>query len=80
MTPRPSPRRARRPRAGSGVGRIAHDLNNLLMAIIGNCDLLERGALDAGDAVRAIRAAAASAGDLSEALAALDACSPVPRL
>ena len=51
---------------GSGPGRLAHDLNNLLMAIVGSWDLLERGALETGDAVRAIRAAAESAAHLAE--------------
>jgi len=64
---------------GRGPGRIAHDLNNLLMAIVGNCDLLERGAMETGDAVRAIRAAAESAGHLAEALEALESSSRVPR-
>ena len=56
----------------SGVVRIAHDFNNVLMAILGHCDLLERGAEGSTDAVREIRAAAEAAAGLTRELMAVD--------
>lgn len=52
-------------RAGA---RIAHDFNNILMAIVGHCDLLERGVVDASEAVREIRSAAESGARLAREL------------
>ena len=53
--------------------RIAHDFNNLLMAILGHCDLLERGAEGSNDAVTEIRTAAETAAGLTRELMAVAA-------
>jgi hypothetical protein len=71
--PRPAPVRIVRKRPSkTGVVRIAHDFNNVLMAILGHCDLLERGAEGSTDAVREIRAAAETAAGLTRKLIAVD--------
>jgi signal transduction histidine kinase len=71
--PRPSAVRIARKRSSrNGVVRIAHDFNNVLMAILGHCDLLERGAEGSTDAVREIRAAAETAAGLTRELIAVD--------
>jgi len=53
-----------------GVVRIAHDFNNALTAILGHCDLLERGTEGSGDAAREIRSAAEAAAVLTRELVA----------
>jgi signal transduction histidine kinase len=73
-----APLRRAGPAHAGALGRIAHDLNNLLMTIVGHCDLLERGALEPADAVRSIRAAAESAAVLTDRLARTDS-SRAPR-
>ena len=59
--------------------RIAHDFNNILMAIVGHCDLLERGLVDASEAAREIRGAAESGARLArELLTAPGRPAPLP--
>lgn len=79
MSARALPEREARRAERRRLERTAHDLNNLLMAIVGNCDLLERGVLGAADAARAIRGAAEVAAALTETLADADRSSRVAR-
>ena len=67
--------RKRAPRGA--VVRIAHDFNNILMAIVGHCDLLERGLVEPAEAARDIRAAAEAGGTLAGQLLACG--TPAPR-
>ena len=71
---RPGLVRSARQRSFRGdVVRIAHDFNNVLMTILGHCDLLERGAEGSRDAAREIRSAAEAAAILTRDLIATDA-------
>ena len=67
--------RSVRNRASRRAGvRIAHDFNNILMAIVGHCDLLERGVVDTSEAVREIRSAAESGARLARELLLAPGC------
>ncbi len=67
-------RQARRMESvGQLAGGVAHDFNNLLTAIVGNCDLIDMGALTGDDltaALQEIRSAADKAADLTRQLLA----------